>query len=74
MIFVDLQVISYILTQVFRYSISHESFTSDVESSLIPYLVLPVPLAPPSVALIISYFYIIKTCEAGLVLGVNEMK
>jgi len=44
---------SYIFTPVFSYSISHESVNSDVESSLIPYLRLPVPLAPPSVALII---------------------
>ena len=43
MIFVDLQVIFLHFTQVFSYSISHESVTSDVESSLIPYLGLPVP-------------------------------
>jgi len=43
MIFVDLQVIFLRFTQVFSYSISHESVTSDVESSLIPYLGLPVP-------------------------------
>ena len=42
----------------FSKSISHESVTTDVESSLIPYLGLPVPLAPPSVALIIFYFLI----------------
>jgi len=60
---------SYFLTfftQVFSYSISHESDTSDVESSLIPYLWLPVPPAPPSVALI-------KICEAGLVLSVTRI-
>ena len=43
MIFVDLQVIFLRFTQVFSYGISHESVTSDVESSLIPYLRLPVP-------------------------------
>jgi len=42
-IVVDLQVIFLHVTQVFSYSISHESVTSDVESSLIPYLGLPVP-------------------------------
>jgi len=46
MIFVDLQVIFLHFTQVFSYSISHESVTSDVESSLIPYLGLPVPQPP----------------------------
>ena len=66
MIFVDLQVICLHFTQVFSYSISHESVTSDVESSLIPYLGLPVPPAPPSVALI-------KTCEAGLVLSITRI-
>ena len=63
-IFVDLQVIFLQFTQVFSYSISRESVTSDVESFLIPYLGLPVPPTPPSVALI-------KTCEAGLVLSVT---
>jgi len=66
MIFVDLQVIFLRFAQVFSYSISHESVTSDVESSLIPYLGLPVPPAPPSVALI-------KICEAGLVLSVTHI-
>ena len=66
MIFVDLQVIFLCFTQVFSYSISHESVTSDVESSLIPYLGLPVPPAPPSIALI-------KTCEAGLVFSVRHI-
>jgi len=66
MIFVDLQLIFLHFTQVFSYSISHESVTSDVESSLVPYLGLPVPPAPPSVALL-------KTCEAGLVLSVTRI-
>jgi len=43
MIFVDYKSFSYIFTQVFSYSISRESVTSDVELSLIPYLGLPVP-------------------------------
>jgi len=66
MIFVDLQVIFLHFTQAFSYNISHESVASDVESSLIPYIWLPVPPAPPSIALI-------KTCEAGLVLSVTRI-
>jgi len=66
MIFVDLQVIFLHFTQVFSYSISHKSVTSDVESFLILYLGLPVSLAPPSIALI-------KTCEEGLVLSVTRI-
>jgi len=42
----------------FSKSISHESVTTDVESSLIPYLGLPVPPALPSVAHIIFFIFI----------------
>jgi len=65
-IFIHLQVILLHFTQVFSYSISHESVTSDVESSLIPYLGLPVPQPLLSLALM-------KTCEAGLVLSVTHI-